>query len=326
MNKIFMYMAVMLLSFNLSGASWDFQALGISFSTPDEVVGMAVPDNQITSKVRDDVPLQIFSGFCEDYSVTVTALYAPLEPLIFMPEDLLLELWSSDPYMDFYESMNIKIKDISVYHVGILDTIRYNMESDASGYRTYTMMYQTIVNQYCLTFGIAVDYRNRQHLEAIAEEIMDSLRVIGTGKTPDCFNPEIMLMSNTSFICPEDCYYTYFIDGTGAFIYRGDELIITMMENDIYLEMTPYEQLHTDRSDVNNDMYPPSDMAFILDLPASAVRTEKIGGREWYRIDGYNGGDTIAYCRIYDGYLDLFFAEENNVQTLKAMFLTMADA
>ena len=63
-------------------------------------------------------------------------------------------------------------------------------------------------------------------------------------------------------------------------------------------------------------------MALNLGLPVSAVKTEMIGGREWYRVEGYNGDESIVYCRIYDGYFDLFFAEEDDIQLLKSMLLT----
>lgn len=322
MRKVVLVLSTLLLSFNLFGTTWDFEALGISFSTPDEVVGMAIPDNQIINHVDNQVPIQVFSGTCEDYSVNVTAQYMPIETFVLMSEDLLLSLWGNDSYIELFRSMGMNITDVSTYRAGVLDTVRYEVMSDAGGSRVFVVLYQTIVNQYCLTFGITVDYSNRYQLNTIADGIIDTLTVIGSGMIPDCFNPEITLISGATVECPEDCSYAYTLRTAGAYIYRGDELVITISESDLYSAMTPYEQIHTERYEVNNDMYPPRDMALNLGLPVSAVKTEMIGGREWYRVEGYNGDESIVYCRIYDGYFDLFFAEEDDIQLLKSMLLT----
>ena len=310
----------------LFAETWSFDALGIQFRTPDEIVGMTIPDNQIVKHVNAQTPINIFTGNSEKFSITVSAQYSPIETFILVPEDVLLPMMWNDYYSEIYELLGITVSDVSTDKIGIFDAVRYEAVSDVDGIKASLIMYQTVVNQYCLVFAFAADYFNESQLEYFAERVINTFEIIGDGQIPDCFDPTIVLMHEGIVSCPENSSYAYSLPSPGVSIYRDGELIISISESDLYTSFSSSDKAFVKRKDVNNTMFPPEDMALLLEIPVSSISTKNIAGKEWYRIENYGEQDSLVYCRIYNGYMDLYFTDTWNEETLISMLLTVVDA
>lgn len=326
MRRIVFVFLLLTMALSLAATTWNFDAIGIHFRTPDEIVGMTIPDNQILEHVNAQSPINIFSGNSEKIFITVTAQYSPIETFILVPEDVLLPMVWSDYYNDIYELFGIIVSDVSIDKMGILDAVRYEAIIDVEGTKASLIMYQTVVNQYCLVFAFAADSFNASQLEYFAERVINTFEIIGDGQIPDCFDPTIVLMHEGNVSCPENSSYAYSLLSPGVCIYRDGEMIISISESDLYTSFSFSDRALVKRKDVNNTMFPPADMALLLEIPVSAISTRNIGGKEWYRIENYDEQDSLVYCRIYNGYMDLYFTDTRNEATLISMLLTVVDA